>query len=207
MKYFVEASKIYAQDNKPDRQADALGKASRCAGNGGVESSKLLLEGIETLENNEKWHLTPDLYRALVVQQLRANDLVSAIATLKRQFRAFRALDQGPNAAKAALEIIVICLYLGDWVLADREFKELQSQFGFPHSREQAVAYDLLTAIEDRDEERLKEICKEQTFTFLTVEVARMTKKLKIQGTNAPARAPNSTTDPVAGTMEEDDAK
>jgi hypothetical protein len=88
------------------------------------------------------------------------------------------------------LEIIIICLHIGDWVLADREFKELQTTAtGFAHSKEQACAYDLLSAIEDRDEKRLAEVQKDQTFSFLIVDCARMVKKLSVGGGNAPAQA------------------
>lgn len=192
---YCKASKVYALDRKPDRQADALMRASRVApncggGEGAASAYKYIIEGIDALEDHEKFHLTLDLYRACILMQIRAEKYVEAISILKREIKSFEKLQQDSSAAKAGLEIVVICLYIGDWVLADREFKEAQNGFGFMHSKEQGTACELLAAVEERDEERLEEAQADQTLSFLIADIARMAKKIKMVGTNAPHKQP-----------------
>lgn len=187
---YCRASRLYALDRKPDRQAEALARAARVApASNNADAVKYILEGIDALEDNEKFHLTPDLYRAAILILVRANRLVDAIQTLKKEINAFSKLNQDANGAKAGLEIIVLALVLGDWVIADRYFRELTTGFGFPHTKEQALAYDLLSAVEERDEERLKEALGSQTLSFLIPDIARLAKTIKIGGTNAPTKA------------------
>lgn len=192
IKLYVDASKLYALDSKPERQAEALAKAARLSGPGeGKAQTAMVLEGLTALEDAERWHLTPDLFRSVILMQLRSGLYMDAIATLKRQNRALSHLESAAAAAKCGLEIVVIALGpLNDWVLADREFKALsQTAYGFPHSKEQAVACDLLSAIEERSNERLSAVLKEQCFTFLIAEVSRMAKKIAIAADAAAAGA------------------
>ena len=182
-KVYVRASRIYALDNKPDRQADALTKAARVAPASEADSSaKLIVQALDALEDSNKHHSTPDLYRGLILLQVRASKILDAITTLKRHVKALEKLEQHQNGAKAGLEIIILCLSLGDWVLADREFKALQDSYGFAHSKEQSSAYSLLSCLEERDAEGLKEALKDTTFQFLIPEIGKMAKKITIGG-------------------------
>ena len=184
---YVRASKLYALDNKPEKQADTLAKAARLAPpKDVVRAVTWIQDGINALEQNEKFHLTLDLYRALILTQLRANSIAGAIETLKREIVAFEHLQQPGGASKAGLEIIILCLYMGDDVLADREFKAMLNVFGFPHSKEQAVACELLNAFEERDNDKLQEALKDQQLSFIIIDISRMAKKLKIVGEKRP---------------------
>nr|ACI15961.1 hypothetical protein [Bodo saltans] len=186
---YVRAARMYALDGKPERQSDALAKAARLAPAGDAASAaKLVLQGLDALEDNEKHHLTLDLYRSVVLLQVRGNLILDAITTLKREVKTFEKLQQPQGAAKAGLEIIVLCLAIGDWVLADREFKSMQGDFfGFAHSKEQSAAYGLISAIEERDEDALKDAIKDSALQFIIPEISRMAKKLTINLSNAPA--------------------
>jgi gamma-soluble NSF attachment protein len=186
---YVRASRMYALDGKPERQADALAKAARLAPAGdAAAAAKLVLQGLDALEDSDKHHLTLDLYRSVVLLQVRGNLILDAITTLKREVKTFEKLQQTQGAAKAGLEIIVLCLAIGDWVLADREFKGMQGDFfGFAHSKEQSAAYGLISAIEERDEDALKDALKDSALQFIIPEISRMAKKLTINLSNAPA--------------------
>lgn len=188
---YVRASRMYALDGKPERQADSLAKAARLAPAGDAASAaKLVLQGLDALEDSDKHHLTLDLYRSVVLLQVRGNLILDAIATLKREVKTFEKLQQQQGAAKAGLEIVVLCLAMGDWVLADREFKAMQGDcFGFAHSKEQSAAYGLISAIEERDEDALKDASKDSALQFIIPEISRLAKKLTIKMSNAPAAA------------------
>lgn len=187
---YVRAARMYALDNKPERQADSLAKAARLAPAGDASSAaKLVLQGLDALEESDKFHLTLDLYRSVVLLQVRGNLILDAIKTLKREVKTFEKLQQPQGAAKAGLEIVVLCLAIGDWVLADREFKAMQGDFfGFAHSKEQSAAYSLLSAVEERDEDMLKAAIKDSALQFIIPEISRLAKKLTISMSNAPAK-------------------
>jgi hypothetical protein len=150
-----------------------------------------MLEGITALEDAERWHVIKDPYRALVTLQVRADKIADAIATEKKYMAAMAKADFPELAAKCGLEIVILCLHLGDFVLAEREFQAMSAEaFGFPHSPEQKIAYELVDAAEQRDADRLKEAGKEQRITFLIADIARMAKKLAVPSGAAPPRKP-----------------
>lgn len=186
---YIRASHMYALDQKPDRQAEALSKAAKLAPPGDASgAAKLILQGLDALEDTDKHHMTLDLYRSVILLQVRGNLLLDAVTTLKREIKTFERLQQSAGAAKAGLEIIILCLTMGDWVLAEREFQQLSSAFGFGHSREQSAAYGLISAIEERDEEALVTAIKDSALQFIIPEIQRLAKKLNISMSNAPAK-------------------
>ena len=187
---YIQVSDMYALDGKPERQAEALQQAAKLTPTSDAPAAAAkILRAIDALEDNDKHHHTPDAYRALLLVQVRANMTADAINTLKRQMKTAEVLNQPATAAKAGLEIVVLSLASGDFVLADQEFRALQQAYGFGHSREQTVAFDLMNAFEERDEEQLKTAVKSQVLQFLIPDIARLAKRLKLSGvTNVPAQ-------------------
>jgi hypothetical protein len=57
---------------------------------------------------------------------------------------------------------------------------------GFSGSDEFNKASDLLSAFDDRDQDRLAEVGKAQLFTFLIPDISRIVKKLKVPGGGSP---------------------
>ena len=177
---YVKASVFFARDNKPQQQADCLVKAARLVpASQSQQAIQWIKDGVDALEDSDRTHLALDLYRSLVQQQLRSNRPVDAIQTLKSLVKATVKMSQPSAIPKIGLEIIVLCISLGDTVLANREFQELCGVDGF-RGREQALCYDLIAAAESRDQERLAELGKDQLITFCTVDVARLAKKLAV---------------------------
>mmetsp|Transcript_30524 Transcript_30524/g.35269 ORF Transcript_30524/g.35269 Transcript_30524/m.35269 type:complete len:331 (+) Transcript_30524:23-1015(+) len=200
---YIRASHMYALDQKPDRQAEALSKAARLAPAGDARgAAKLILQGLDALEDSDKHHMTLDLYRSVILLQVRGNLLLDAVETLKREIKTFERLQQPAAAAKAGLEIVILCLSMGDWVLAEREFQQMSSQFGFGHTKEQSAAYGLISAIEERDEEALAASAKDSALQFIIPEIQRLAKKLTISMSNAPAKKkqPTAASTPLATT-------
>ncbi|RNF18464.1 putative Gamma-soluble NSF attachment protein (SNAP-gamma) (N-ethylmaleimide-sensitive factor attachment protein, gamma) [Trypanosoma cruzi] len=52
---------------------------------------------------------------------------------------------------------------------------------GFSTSKEEATANALISSFEERDEEQLRAAMKNQTLQFITIDISRMSRKLKIQ--------------------------
>ncbi len=206
---YIRASNMYALDNKPEKQVDSLVKASRLApANDASSAAKLMIRGLDALEDANKHHLTLDLYRGLVLLQVRGNLMLEAIETLHREIRMFEKLQNPEMASKAGLEIVLLCLGgLGDWVLADRQFKELvnKNAYGFSHSKNQVTAYNFLSAIEERDEQGLKDCVKDSQLQFIIPDIAKLAKKVTMSGTNAPAKAKKPTGNQTSNTKDFED--
>ena len=179
---YYKASQHYARANKIDAQAEALSRAANSAPTGSAEGIPWLEEAITLLEDNDKHHVIRPLHRTLLLQYVRAGEFLRAVELNKRYIATCQKLDTADAAAKAGLEIVILLLHMGDSVLAEREFQAMAGPetFGFPHSQEQAVGYDLVDAAEQRDQDRLTEAGKHQIIQFLTNEIARMGKKLTV---------------------------
>jgi tetratricopeptide (TPR) repeat protein len=188
---YAKAARLYARDNKSMQQSQLLQRASRLLIDAGQaeKASALVEDAISALEDDDKYFLTTDLYRALVLSQIRAGDLTAAVKSLKKQRVGLQKTNNADLAAKGGLEIVVLALALNDTVLADRELQEASSGFGFPGSKEQSLAGELLAAFDSADAEYLADVAKNVHFTFLNPDVSRMVKKLKI-GPGAVKRVP-----------------
>ena len=178
---YIRASRIFALDGKPERQADMLQRAAKITpASKSKEAAAKMVDAIDALEDNDKHHYCPDAYRALILLLVRNGSYTEAIPIIKRAIKTYEKLQQPASGAKAGLEMIILCAATGDWVLADREFRTLQDAYGFAHSQEQNAAFSLLDAIEQRDDEALQHAVKnESPFQFIIPEIARIAKKLK----------------------------
>lgn len=140
----------------------------------------------------------PDIYRGYILFNLRAGNVEGAVQVEKNMIgvvstspadgtyddskNLFRILNQPTNAAKAGLEIIVLCLSTSvddGYTWANIEMNRLGAVFGFCGSPEEQTAGALLAAYADRDEEALQDVLKTHAcFNFLAADISRLAKKL-----------------------------
>ena len=180
------AAKFYLRDNKAQQAATVMTRAAR--GLLDMEDPVMAMKAVDmlntaivALENDDKHILTKDLYRMIVLAILRANKPLDAIATLKKQLPALMKANNHDAVAKNCLEVVIICLHIGDGVLANRYMSEFSTTAtGFAGSDEFNKAAELLSAFDERDQELLTEVGKSQLLSFLIPEVSRMAKKLRV---------------------------
>lgn len=162
----------------------------------------------------------PDIYRGYILFNLRAGDVEGAVQVEKNMIgvvstspadgtyddskNLFRVLNQPTNAAKAGLEIIVLCLSTSvddGYTWANIEMGRLGGVFGFCGSPEEQSASALLAAYADRDEESLQDVLKTHScFNFLAADISRLAKKLTMGAKARPrAVAGVSSSAPAAG--------
>ncbi|KPI86178.1 hypothetical protein ABL78_4767 [Leptomonas seymouri] len=140
----------------------------------------------------------PDIYRSYILFHLRSGNVEGAVQAEKSMIgvvstspsdgtyddskNLFRILNQPSNAAKAGLEIVVLCLTTSvddGYTWANIEMGRLGGVFGFCGSPEEQTAAALLAAYADRDEEALQELLKTHScFNFLAADISRLAKKL-----------------------------
>ncbi|KAK7197607.1 Gamma-soluble NSF attachment protein [Novymonas esmeraldas] len=188
------------------------------------EYKRIVPEVIALMERN--WEATeskpfdlPDIYRSYMLFCLRAGDIEGAVQTEKRMIgivstspadgtyddskNLFRVLNQPTNAAKAGLEIIVLCLSTSvddGYTWANIEMGRLGAVFGFCSSSEERAAAALLAAYADRDEEALQEALKVNScFNFLAADVSRLAKKLTLGAKGRPKETGTAAASVAAG--------
>nr|ACS87826.1 conserved hypothetical protein [Angomonas deanei] len=167
------------------------------------EYKRLIPQVIELMQRN--WEATeskpfelPDIYRGYILFHLRSGNIEGAVQVEKNMIgivstspadgtyddskNLFRILNQPTNAAKAGLEIVVLCLSTSvddGYTWANIEMGRMGAVFGFCGSPEEQTAAALLAAYADRDEDALQETFKTHScFNFLAADISRMAKKL-----------------------------
>ncbi|KPA82057.1 hypothetical protein ABB37_03221 [Leptomonas pyrrhocoris] len=185
------------------------------------EYKRVVPEVIALMQRN--WEATeskpfelPDIYRGYILFHLRAGNVEGAVQVEKNMIgvvstssadgtyddsrNLFRILNQPTNAAKAGLEIVVLCLSTSvddGYTWANIEMGRLGAVFGFCGSPEEQTAVALLAAYADRDEEALQEVLKTHScFNFLAADVSRIAKKLTM-GAKARPKAVAGATSPT----------
>lgn len=111
-----------------------------------------------------------------------AKSLASALLSPSGSYRedrcVFKRLQQPSNAAKAALELVVLLLHEcgGKASLVNPEFQQLcQTAYGFKNSAEMQAAAMLLSSLEDEQHDRVREVLKDdQCFVFLNGPISRI---------------------------------
>ncbi|EPY29637.1 hypothetical protein STCU_04384 [Strigomonas culicis] len=169
------------------------------------EYERLSAEALAALEltwevDNAKPYKMPELFRAHITEGVRGGNIKAAVAAERRLLgiqpdgqyndakNVFRQLNQPSHAAKAGLEIVVLCLSTGDYVWARQEMDILGGVFGFCGSREEVAAAALMAAYGERDAEQLATAQKSyHEFNFLLPDIARMVRKLTVVGVGAAA--------------------
>ncbi|ESL07024.1 hypothetical protein TRSC58_05293 [Trypanosoma rangeli SC58] len=132
----------------------------------------------------------PELYRSWMLVHLHNGDVRGAVEVLEQQLGistdprkkgVFERLVQPHKSAKVGLEIVVLCLSCGDEVWARQEMSKLRSVTGFSTSKEEKAASALISSFEDRDEEQLEAAVKDQVLQFITADISRIARKLKLR--------------------------
>lgn len=93
----------------------------------------------------------------------------------------FKRLGQPHNAAKTALEVVVLILaFNADYIWASKEMEWLTRVDGFKGSPEESCARQLIQCFEDRDADALADAIKSNSgvLNFLLSDVSRMARKL-----------------------------
>lgn len=169
------------------------------------------LEASWDLEGLQKYKL-PEHYQEYILESIRSGDLAKAVQLEKRKlgirpvagsnmentyhesYNIYKTLRQPANAAKSGLEIIILCLTSdGDAAWARAELRTLETVDGFLNSEAANAARALVSAYEDRDPELLQNALAQYSgscLNFLTIDIARMAKKLSIGKRAAKAAAP-----------------
>jgi len=185
-----KAIRCFRLAGKSDQAAKLILKmASLREKEGDIEGGKSAYrEAIEIFEQEEKDFDLGDVYKSYIGFLIRANSLEDAMKAIDGHIEVLVRQKSLPFAHKELLSKIVLLIKLEDGVRADESLNASGSISGWFTSKECQVASDLVEAFKTNDAEAMAGLIKDQTFSFLQVEVARIAKQLKVVMA-APARS------------------
>lgn len=141
-------------------------------------------ETINVFEQEEKDYELGDVYKTYIGFLIRREALEDALKAMDGHISVLQRQKSLPFVHKELLSKIVLLVKMEDCVRAE-EILTSTNVDGWIMSREYQVGTELVEATKNYDAEALIGLQKDQIFTFLQVEVARIAKLLKVAVTKA----------------------
>jgi len=148
-------------------------------------------EALDIFESDDKDYQVADVYKQFIAFLVRSEMFDDAVVAIDGHIKVLCKQGYFPFAHKEMLSKVVLALHQGDTVRAELALNDGDVKDWFT-SNESASGFALVEAFQAYDGEAAERILKEQIFTFLQVEIARLARKLRVPTVNvpAPARAP-----------------
>lgn len=146
-------------------------------------------EAIDVFQTDEKDYNLGDVYKQYIGFLVRCSQLEDALRVIDAHVELLLKQAQPTFAYKELLSKMVLCLDAQDTVRAEQALSPTCDVPGWYTSRECQVGSELVSAFQANDAAELERVLKEQVFTFLQVEIARLAKKLRLPSFAAPVVA------------------
>mmetsp|Transcript_51122 Transcript_51122/g.146784 ORF Transcript_51122/g.146784 Transcript_51122/m.146784 type:complete len:327 (-) Transcript_51122:112-1092(-) len=167
-----------------------LKRAESLEKDGDVDGAKVAFEeAIEVFKEDEKDYQLGDVYKQYIGFLVRSNRVDDTAKAMDGHVEILVRNKHYPFAHKELLAKAVLFLSVQDVVRADQALQPGIAVEGWFMSKESQVGSELVEAFQAHDAENAERLLKEQVFTFLQVEVARLAKKLKVPDFGAQAAA------------------
>lgn len=138
-------------------------------------------EAIEVFKDADKEYELADIYKQKIGLLVRSGDLEDAMLTIDEHIKVLSHQKHWPFVHKEMLAKVVLAIKLGDTVRADQALgMGTAAVEGWYMSKECQYGTDLVQAFQESDPEACQTIIKQQVFTFLQVEVARIARTLQV---------------------------
>jgi len=155
--------------------ADAREKA------GELDAAKTCYEdAIEVYESDEKDYQLGDIYKKLIGFLLRHGRVDDALKAIDGHIELLTRQSQPTFVHKEILGKVVLRLSIEDVAGAAQELVPSGQVDGWFSSKENNCGATLVEAFQEGNQEEATEILKDQVFTFLLVDIARVAKRLKV---------------------------
>lgn len=157
---------------------------------GCVGEAKAALESaIAIFESEDKDYNLGDIYKAYIGLIIRTGDYEAALLIIDRYIEVLSRQRHFPFVHKEVLGKVLLLLKLGDTVRADEVVGHAGAVEGFFASKECEVGSELIEAFRSGDAEAVERLLKDQTISFLHIEIARMARSLRAPAAPAVAAA------------------
>uniref|UniRef100_A0A7S4UFZ8 Gamma-soluble NSF attachment protein n=1 Tax=Alexandrium monilatum TaxID=311494 RepID=A0A7S4UFZ8_9DINO len=160
---------------------------------GDVAGAKAAYEdAIEVFLEDEKDHNLCDVYKQYIGFLVRSGLFAEAPKAIDGHIKVLKRQGHDHFVYKEALAKVVLFLHMQDTVRAEDALNEPAEVRGWFTSKEAQSGAELVAAFQNNDAEEVQRVMKDQTFTFLQVEIARLAKQLRLPslgGSTAAVRA------------------
>lgn len=190
--YWIPAARAYRLAGKGESASKLLLKLAALREKQGRfdKAKEAFEESLEIFAVDEKDYQVSDVYKGYIAFLVRAEMFEEAFVALDGYIIVLVAQGYQPFACKEILSKVVLCLWMGDTVRAELALNSNDNVNDWLMSNEAAAGFELVKAFQEYDAEAVVKIVKQQVFTFLQVEVARLAQKLRIQTQPAAPAAP-----------------
>jgi len=147
--------------------------------------------------------LASDIYKQYIPRLVLSGDFEKYSIVSSRYVELLVKVEQFPFAHKELLSQVIVQLYRGQTVGAERILTGSNLNVpGFVHSQEFAAADELIEALKENDGDSLKKIVSKPTVTYLNVEIVKLAKSIKtISVPQLPAQVTTSKPDDGIGSV------
>lgn len=169
---------------------------------GDVPGTKQAYEdALEAYQQDEKDYNLGDVYKQYIGFLVRAKAFEDAVKTIDCHIALLVKQKHFTFVHKEALAKIVIFIHMQDTVRAEEALNTPCEVQGWYTSKECMVGSEMVEAFKTYDAEAVTRLLKEQVWSFLQVEVARMAKQLKVKTVAVPTQQAAPRVAPVAAAV------
>jgi tetratricopeptide (TPR) repeat protein len=181
--HWIPAVRCYRLSGKGEAAAKLILKlAALQEKNGNLAKAKEAYdEAIDIYEQEEKDYQIGDVYKQYIGCLVRSEMFEEALAAMDGHIKLLAKQGYHPFAHKEILAKCVLTLSMGDTVRAEDVLQNINDQVkDWFMSNEANAGFEMVAAFQAYDAEKVERLSKEQVFTFLQVEVARLARKLRV---------------------------
>jgi len=139
-------------------------------------------EAIEVYQDDEKEYNLGEVYKQYIGFLVRVALYEDALAAMDRHAKLLVRQRQLPFAHKELLAKVVLLLHLTDTVRAEEALSPQVQVEGWFKSNECEAGHKLVDGFREYDAELVETVVKDQVFSSLQIEVARMARQLRVHG-------------------------
>lgn len=148
------------------------------------EAKECYEEAIEVFKDDEKDFNLGDVYKQYIGFLVRQQLFEDALKAIDGHIEVLLRQKHLPFVHKELLSKVVLLLHMGDTVRAEDAVARMDVS-GWCASTECQAGSDLVEGFKAHDPEAVQKALKEQVFTFIQVEVARLARSLRVEGAAA----------------------
>eukprot|EP00041_Stephanoeca_diplocostata_P011001 m.177593 g.177593 ORF g.177593 m.177593 type:complete len:381 (+) comp18373_c0_seq2:271-1413(+) len=178
-----QAAALYRRNGTGDAAALALEKAAKDAEKRSDYDAALALwlEVVDIRDTEDQTRRMKVPLDRAIQMTIRLRKFPKTIELLNQEAILYIGLKDDNNLNRNWLCRMIVQLEMGNFADAEKLYEEALTG-AFASSDEQLIADQMLNAYDEKDQDKLNEVTRQQIFSFLSNDIAVLARKLKAQG-------------------------
>lgn len=177
---YMKCADLYLEEGRPQNAAQAVSRAGTALSEANPDAATALhLNAIKWIEESEKEHMFPDIYRQAILHSVKSQRWEDAVR-MELQFAVSSYSTRGYSTmCKSYLSAIIIALYSEKGDLAWETYQDALGVPEFSQSDQAFAAQDIIHAYDKKSKDALKSaISRHSCFQFLDNCIIRLVKSI-----------------------------